>query len=192
MGADLTVVDKNPRGGISKFLSCFESVFSPHEWEKIKKKEKYDKYNVMNEFYCRWALKEAYVKALGVGLGLELDSFEILCGDGNNLWDICVKSNENMVHRVSVSRSGDSSSTPCLEFWDCLLFTLKNKDRLSPEEESTNEVIIAVLAGPVIDLNDPHCIELTNFSTNKIEDLIEWHRQPKEIHLKDKDSKLDL
>lgn len=47
----------------------FVSYFSEYEWKNINK-------NVLTNFYIYWSMKEAYIKAIGKGLYIELNSIE--------------------------------------------------------------------------------------------------------------------
>lgn len=77
---------------ISDFLQPFVGCFTSSEWKAINgdtsSRPRSDDSNV-KEFYLRWAMKEAYTKALGVGLYVDYDSFEIrLIGHDVNSSDI--------------------------------------------------------------------------------------------------------
>jgi len=69
----------------SEFLEVFKDSFTPTEWGCIVdssaawfgRRRKSDE-DSRKEFYLRWAVKEAYTKALGLGLGHEFGKFEII------------------------------------------------------------------------------------------------------------------
>lgn len=64
---------------ISDFLKSFVGCFAPSEWQAISKDASLmprSDDSLVEEFYLRWAMKEAYTKALGMGLNIDLDSFE--------------------------------------------------------------------------------------------------------------------
>lgn len=65
---------------ISDFLKPFVGCFTSCEWQAISNdaslRPRSDD-SIVKEFYLRWAMKEAYTKALGVGLYVDFDSFEI-------------------------------------------------------------------------------------------------------------------
>ena len=75
----------------SEFLGVFKNSFTPSEWGCIVdssaawfgRRRKSDE-NTRREFYLRWAVKEAYTKALGLGLGHEFGKFEVVfdCCEG--------------------------------------------------------------------------------------------------------------
>jgi phosphopantetheinyl transferase (holo-ACP synthase) len=67
------------------FLQAFESSFTPFEWERIqysctgdifKSRRQRDDESKLIEFFVRWSMKEAYTKALGLGMHIEFSSFE--------------------------------------------------------------------------------------------------------------------
>ena len=87
VGLDIVVFEKiNPKlySSEEEFLEMFRDQFTPNEWENgINNAQLGTPTLKMREFYVRWAMKEAYTKAIGVGMGLEFKSFEIhLEGNG--------------------------------------------------------------------------------------------------------------
>lgn len=70
---------------INDFLQSFESSFTKWEWEKIqyyckgglfRRNIVRDDKSKLREFFLRWAIKESYTKALGLGMHIEFSSFE--------------------------------------------------------------------------------------------------------------------
>ena len=61
---------------VRAFFEDFISFFTPKEWRSILSGT--DPLNKLQRFYHHWTLKEAYLKAIGIGLGLELSSFEMV------------------------------------------------------------------------------------------------------------------
>ena len=59
----------------NEFLAVFEGSFATNEWEIIQRAK--SSQARLNEFFLRWAVKEAYTKALGVGMALDFASFSI-------------------------------------------------------------------------------------------------------------------
>ena len=87
VGLDVAMYEApNPKlyATTSEFLEVFKDSFTPTEWGCIvdssaawfgrRRKSNEDS---RREFYMRWAVKEAYTKALGLGLGHEFNTFEI-------------------------------------------------------------------------------------------------------------------
>ena len=65
------------------FVEVFQSSFATSEWNAIQAAT-----HVIQEFYLRWAIKEAYTKAIGHGMSFEFSSFETkLSHAGTSLWD---------------------------------------------------------------------------------------------------------
>ncbi|KAH3761155.1 4'-phosphopantetheinyl transferase superfamily protein [Pelomyxa schiedti] len=80
---DLVGVDvmksEHPRGSetVREFFQTMSNTMTPHEWAQIKQgplKQQLD------SFYTFWCLKESYIKAVGIGLGFDLQraSFTLL------------------------------------------------------------------------------------------------------------------
>jgi 4'-phosphopantetheinyl transferase len=89
VGLDIVVFEKfNARlySSEEEFLDVFRDQFTPNEWKNGIQNPKLGTITTtpsssasmqMREFYVRWAIKEAYTKAIGVGMGLAFSSFEI-------------------------------------------------------------------------------------------------------------------
>ncbi|KAL7520294.1 hypothetical protein ACHAWX_006462 [Stephanocyclus meneghinianus] len=71
---------------IHDFLKAFETSFTSWEWERIqycrdsntifrKRRSRSDE-SKLREFFLRWSIKEAYTKALGLGMHIDFSSFE--------------------------------------------------------------------------------------------------------------------
>lgn len=78
VGLDIVVIEEyNPRlySSNDEFLNVFRDSFSRNEWENGIEQTPPTKR--LREFYVRWSMKEAYTKAIGVGMGLDFKSFEI-------------------------------------------------------------------------------------------------------------------
>ncbi|XP_059628444.1 uncharacterized protein LOC132271166 [Cornus florida] len=59
------------RETIQEYIQNFSSYFSSLEWNNIINADTCD--GMLNEFYRYWCLKEAFVKAMGIGVGYRLD-----------------------------------------------------------------------------------------------------------------------
>jgi len=82
VGLDIVVFDhinRNLYDTVSDFVDVFHDHFTPHEWQHIQQtgNDRGGDTVLLQEFYVRWAAKEAYTKALGVGLGCNFGSFQI-------------------------------------------------------------------------------------------------------------------
>uniref|UniRef100_A0A5B7AJU2 holo-[acyl-carrier-protein] synthase n=1 Tax=Davidia involucrata TaxID=16924 RepID=A0A5B7AJU2_DAVIN len=69
---------------VPEFIQNFSSYFSSLEWDKIINAGTCDE--MLNEFYRYWCLKEAFVKAIGTGVGYRLDSVEFHHTSWTNLF----------------------------------------------------------------------------------------------------------
>ena len=94
VGFDIAMYEApNPKlySTTSEFLEVFKDSFTPSEWGCIVdssaawfgRRRKSDE-DTRREFYLRWAVKEAYTKSLGLGLGHEFGKFEVVfdCCEG--------------------------------------------------------------------------------------------------------------
>ncbi|CAK9149212.1 unnamed protein product [Ilex paraguariensis] len=71
---------------VPEFIQNFSAYFSTLEWNDIINPGNCDE--MLNKFYRYWSLKEAYIKAIGTGVGYRLDSVEF---HHNNWTNIFVK-----------------------------------------------------------------------------------------------------
>ncbi|RHZ62388.1 hypothetical protein Glove_340g77 [Diversispora epigaea] len=84
IGVDVTKVEKSNNLSIYQFFECFKDQFSGYEWNTITSSYS-NELDQLHLFYRYWCLKESYVKAIGVGLALNLKSIEFhLSNDENN------------------------------------------------------------------------------------------------------------
>lgn len=100
-GFDVVTFDEaNPRlyKTDEDFMHVFRDSFSLREWETIQSFRSREGY--LQEFYLQWAIKEAYTKALGVGLGFDFASFQVDWDESrlesNSMWKTLMASpNDN-------------------------------------------------------------------------------------------------
>ncbi|KAK1294979.1 hypothetical protein QJS10_CPA16g01199 [Acorus calamus] len=78
------------------FVSNFSSYFTSLEWNNIINAGTSDE--ILVEFYKYWCLKEAYIKAIGVGLGYRLDRLEFRHIGWANI-SVCIDGEESMEWR---------------------------------------------------------------------------------------------
>ncbi|XP_076902160.1 uncharacterized protein LOC143556805 [Bidens hawaiensis] len=69
---------------VSDFIKNFSSYFSSSEWETIVNAGSDD--DVLDTFFRYWCLKEAFVKALGTGVGYKLDNVEFIHKDWTDIY----------------------------------------------------------------------------------------------------------
>lgn len=75
IGVDVMTLDYNEGKNISDFFRLMNKHFSAAEWDEIKDLNK-SKAEQLSMFYRHWALKESYVKALSVGVFVDLGSID--------------------------------------------------------------------------------------------------------------------
>ncbi|KAJ3146429.1 hypothetical protein HDU86_008534 [Geranomyces michiganensis] len=80
LGVDVSeVAEPLPGESIEEFFESFQTYFTQTEWTYVNNETSTQK-DRMHRFHHLWCLKESYVKALGVGLGMDLNriSFSIV------------------------------------------------------------------------------------------------------------------
>ncbi|EGI67750.1 L-aminoadipate-semialdehyde dehydrogenase-phosphopantetheinyl transferase [Acromyrmex echinatior] len=75
IGVDVMTLDYKENKNVTNFFRLMSKHFSTAEWEEIKGSGKSET-EQMAMFYRHWALKESYVKALGVGIFVNLGSLD--------------------------------------------------------------------------------------------------------------------
>ncbi|ORX73475.1 4'-phosphopantetheinyl transferase [Anaeromyces robustus] len=74
VGIDVMNTTEDPRTDIDSFFDLMADVFTKNEWKEIN--ELKEDNQRLERFYKFWSLKESYVKAIGKGLVLDLQSIE--------------------------------------------------------------------------------------------------------------------
>lgn len=74
IGVDVMTLD-NKNKNVSDYFCLMDRNFSPSEWKEIRDPGKSEA-EQMSMFHRHWALKESYVKALGVGISVDLKSID--------------------------------------------------------------------------------------------------------------------
>jgi len=125
VGLDIVVFDElNPRlySSAEEFLEAFRDQFTENEWKNGIQNPKLvaaatttatatstiSATPKMKEFYLRWAMKEAYTKALGVGMGLEFNTFEIHLEEIDDDASACKET--SLLDRIMQATHGRESS----------------------------------------------------------------------------------
>ena len=152
------------------FVKVFKGSFSPREWRAILEAE-----SSFLEFHVRWSIKEAYTKALGLGMGLDFKTFETrLKGVGDSeLWNYVKSSDDQsgLYIQGTVSRQ-DGEPTRTWAFYFLKLFTKQKQLKGS----------VCVCYGPLPDnlesqtdypSKDPEKQIVVSWTT--LQDLINWH-----------------
>ncbi|OQR99122.1 L-aminoadipate-semialdehyde dehydrogenase-phosphopantetheinyl transferase [Thraustotheca clavata] len=78
IGIDVVcITDKSPKLTIDQFFKNFTLYFGSREWAQI-----HSSPNPLECFYQLWSLKEAYVKALGIGIGFDISRVQFDLDNG--------------------------------------------------------------------------------------------------------------
>jgi len=102
------------------FLNVFRNSFTKNEWEiGIHHPTLLSLRDRVREFYIRWSMKEAYTKAVGMGLGLEFHTFEIALLEEDDDSNTSMQYQQQHQHGRSIdntntnghSNNGDNSSS---------------------------------------------------------------------------------
>ena len=87
VGVDVVRVTDRPfhPKSAEEFFQAFADHFNPKEWDYIRGVE--DEDSQYTRFYRLWSLKEAYIKAVGIGLGFSMLRAEFIRGDSAR-WEL--------------------------------------------------------------------------------------------------------
>ena len=154
---------------VDEFIDVFKGSFSKFEWSTIKTSSE----RQLQEFFIRWATKEAYTKALGMGMGIEFDSFEthFFHTDGKEctqLFDRIKSEKSTLRLNANVTYFGQVRR----ESWNFIFIPLH---RNSPKEDAEVMNIAGcacICIGPRHSDDGP--LEL-NVSSSTLEDIIDYH-----------------
>lgn len=177
VGLDIvTFEDYNPKlySNTREFLSIFRDYFTSWEWGCIHKNDELS----LKEFYLYWAIKEAYTKALGVGMGLPFDSFETHLDDidgGIFSW-LCNKgaAGEFLVKGSVIIKSAtnDSQTDNCifafLPLWNQTSILL---DDVSKDVTTAHGFACVCILKNAQDNKGVHL----STAWNTMEELVKWH-----------------
>ncbi|CAG8725110.1 11275_t:CDS:2, partial [Racocetra fulgida] len=86
VGIDVMKVEYPKNQTVQEFFETLKDQFSDYEWSVITKP--LQEIDQLHQFYRYWCLKESYVKAIGIGLALDLRTIEFHLSDkeeGTNL-----------------------------------------------------------------------------------------------------------
>jgi 4'-phosphopantetheinyl transferase len=185
-----------------EFLEVFEDQFTPNEWNTgiLGATDSHDATESassmrLKEFYVRWAMKEAYTKAIGVGMGLPFESFEIHLVDGfsidgsdsasssSSIWSRIATTERNShpkAFRGTIEFTTTHQPTECFYFYFLPLSSNSNHP-----SENAKDGCACVCVGS---FSEPHACDDDNnewktaldISWTDLEGLVEWHERPQQ------------
>ena len=194
IGFDVVVFDKvnsNLYSTVQEFVDVFRDCFAPSEWTALNNDEIcLDADWQLRELYLRWAVKEAYTKALGVGMGFAFSSFETQFANLNehSLWMWITKGLpiQSTLQAVATVRQLSSSLNPCQFgsttrpyeenwlFYFLPLFENNTNSRRPQDVIACGVVCVGPLSSNAESNLDPSLV----VQWTSISDLISWHVAP--------------
>lgn len=171
LGMDLVTFDDYNRKlykSRDDFLNVFQGSFTEREWSVIQSETEWR----LQDFYIRWAMKEAYTKALGLGMGIEFDSFDLrLSSNDSGLWQAISANPQGIYFCGSVTHLG--GETPP-QLWDFFFLPIY--------ENELPKGCVCICIGPLPSPLDPSSRFRTQVQWTDLDGLIKWHFQPKETY----------
>jgi len=79
---DMKVPRRQKDADVAEFFNTMKHCFTPLEWNNIRYVN--DVNSQEKQFFRHWALKESYIKAVGIGLGFELQRAEFTLDNNHN------------------------------------------------------------------------------------------------------------
>ncbi|KAG5366712.1 L-aminoadipate-semialdehyde dehydrogenase-phosphopantetheinyl transferase [Yarrowia sp. B02] len=142
IGVDITSTVP-PSNWTMNWMEGFSQIFSPYEYSQVTSDTTGN-----GEFFLRWALKESYSKAIGMGLNMDLAKLEFRNLDTARLMEVAKdKTGTDGVGAVAVQRGWSNSSQLWIDGviqdrWHHELFMLNNNQviALATHKEGVNEV----------------------------------------------------
>ncbi|KAG7384699.1 hypothetical protein PHYBOEH_009339 [Phytophthora boehmeriae] len=117
VGVDVVRVTDRPhrKTSIEEFFRAFAGHFNPNEWRYIRGDNQDEEGHQYARFYRLWSLKEAFIKAIGIGLGFCLLRAEFVRMGTTERWELILDgqlardwkfscTQINSTHIVSVAR----------------------------------------------------------------------------------------
>lgn len=197
-GFDIVVFDAvNPKlyDSVHDFVNVFRDSFAPSEWESLNDPRFVnDAQCQLHELYLRWAIKEAYTKALGVGMGFDFASFETVLDNKSSqkdptwsIWKwISSSPTDQKCHKVvgtirqvsSSLQTSQQSGQPKQEKWVFYFMPLFEKGA-RPIHEECMKGCGCLCIGPLsVNANGdliPYALEVRTQWTS-ISELLKWHK----------------
>jgi len=123
VGIDVMKIEKRRSEATTDFFAAMENCFTNSEWKVIKQQSQ-NEYEQLSQFYTHWTLKESYIKAVGIGLGFDLQSCSF------------------SIHQNGKAASISIHSKPFDPNWTFHIY---------PESEFAKEHVVSIGFGPISD-----------------------------------------
>jgi phosphopantetheinyl transferase (holo-ACP synthase) len=186
VGLDIVVFeDYNPRlyDSTLEFVGVFQDSFTEWEWQQsIVRFESYGAGLLLKEFYLRWSIKEAYTKAIGLGMSIEFSSFETRLNDvtspNQSLWSLIEdRGLEGLLLTGSIHST--KSHGESLGDWEFFFLPLYARDEPPKEPQAC----ACVCVGPITRTVDrfAESTMLIKTQTTNLDDLLRWHHIPRRV-----------
>lgn len=120
IGMDVVIFESTNGLPVKDTLNFYQKSFTEWEWKQIND-DSFNEKEKLIEFYLRWSMKEAYTKALGVGLGKEFQSFEFRLAGFDSSDD---GEHDDVNNDTDCSGSDNFSGRGRL--WNCILHKCEN------------------------------------------------------------------
>ena len=127
VGLDIVTFDEINRRLYSnerEFVAVFRSSFAESEWNSIASSS-----TILNDFFLRWAMKEAYTKSLGLGMSLEFKSFATQLDGVENLWDH-ISMNANPENGILLPGVVQHCGQPNSERWSFFFLLMQSNEQI--------------------------------------------------------------
>lgn len=157
LGVDVMKTEKSRHTNLQEYFRLMNRQFAVSEWETIRG-EPSDNLQ-LEMFYRHWCLKESYVKAIGVGITVNLQSLCFQINDTNHL-----KANE--ITRTTKLEVGGKIldwvfEESLLDKDHCVAVALQEKDSVLSNENGVFKLLsfkeLMLNASSVIDKDDEYC-----------------------------------
>jgi phosphopantetheinyl transferase (holo-ACP synthase) len=178
VGMDIVSFDAhNPKlySDEREFINVFQGSFTAWEWSRIENEHSFR----LNEYYVRWAMKEAYTKALGLGMGIDFTSFEMkLTPPDQESYDSC------LWRYISSQRDGcNLSGSICYlksqktEPWQFCFQPLYDQTLGGTQRQSSDaKGCICICVGPFPGESKPSSRFHTAVHWTNLQSLVRWHQ----------------
>ena len=77
IGVDVMDIRRPMSGSVTEFFRLMRKQFTPREWADIDAAGVSER-DRLHKFFHYWTLKESYIKAVGIGLGMDLQRIEFV------------------------------------------------------------------------------------------------------------------